>query len=91
MPDDGLSRVAHHAQISGQVKAGGLRRSSQGRCVACLTVDCLRQHSVCRHLGNAGQMTTAISVLNSLPSHRPTLALKCTTQLPQGELPLRAS
>ena len=53
---------------------------------ACLTTAGLNQLYVCRHLGNVGQVTGPISVLNALHSHCPTFVLKCTTQLPQGEL-----
>ena len=65
--------------------------------MARLTTAGLRHHSVCRHLanaghlGNLGQMTAPISALNALQPHRPTFVLKSTTQLPQGELPLRVS
>ena len=65
--------------------------------MARLTTAGLRHHSVCRylanagHLGHPGPMTAPISALNALQSHRPTFVLKSTTQLPQGEPPLRVS
>lgn len=94
MPDNGLFGAAHHMQLLPKSRQVACAR--RGECIAHLTTASLRQHSVCRHLanaghlGNVGQMTAPISVLNALQSHRPTFVLKCTTQLPPGEIPLRA-